>query len=241
MSGHSKWHNIQARKGAQDSKRGKIFQKFAHDLYIAAKAGEPNPDNNASLRMVVEKAKAANMPKDNIQRAIDKASGIGDTKFEEVTYEGYGPAGVAILVEASTDNINRTVASVRNAFNHHAGSMGTAGSVAFQFDRKGYLAIDRSEFPDLDEDKIMEDALESGADDIQTTEEVFEIYTAPNDFQTIETALTEKGYQFAESEVTMIAQNPTEDLSDENQEILDKLVDELEENEDILAVYTTAD
>lgn len=241
MSGHSKWHNIQARKGAQDSKRGKIFQKLAHDIYIAAKAGDPNPDNNSSLRLVVDKAKAANMPKDNIQRAIDKASGIGDTKFEEVTYEGYGPAGVAVLVEASTDNINRTVASVRSAFTHHGGSLGTSGSVAFQFDRKGYLAIDRSEFADLDEDKIMEDALEAGAEDIQTTPEVFEIYTSPNDFQSIEATLSEKGYQFAESEVTMIAQNPTEDLSDDNQEILDKLIDELDENDDILAVYTTAD
>lgn len=241
MSGHSKWHNIQARKGAQDSKRGKIFQKLAHDLYTAAKAGDPNPDNNSSLRLVVDKAKAANMPKDNIQRAIDKASGAGDTKFEEVTYEGYGPAGVAVLVEASTDNINRTVASVRNAFNHHAGSLGTTGSVAFQFDRKGYLAIDRSEYADLNEDDVIEAALEAGADDIQTTPEVFEIYTAPNDFQVIEAALTEKGYKFAESEITMIAQNPIENLTSDDQEVLDKLVDELEDNEDVLAVYTTAD
>ncbi|MGO1337801.1 MAG: YebC/PmpR family DNA-binding transcriptional regulator [Leuconostoc fallax] len=241
MSGHSKWHNIQGRKNAQDAKRGKIFQKLAHDLYVAAKAGGADPEMNASLRLVVDKAKAANMPKDNIQRALDKASGAGGAKFEEVTYEGYGPAGVAVLVEASTDNINRTVSTVRNSFKHYGGSLGTSGSVAFQFDRKGYLAIDRTAFPELDEDTILEAALEAGAEDVQTSDESFEIYTEPGDFQSIESALTEAGYSFEESEVTMIAQNPMTDLSDDDQEKLDKLVDELEDNEDVLAVYTTAD
>ncbi len=155
MSGHSKWHNIQGRKNAQDAKRGKIFQKLAHDLYVAAKAGGADPEMNASLRLVVEKAKSANMPKDNIQRALDKASGAGGQKFEEVTYEGYGTAGVAILVETSTDNINRTVSSIRNSFKHFGGALGTTGSVAFQFDRKGYLAINRTDFPDLDEDTVL--------------------------------------------------------------------------------------
>lgn len=240
MSGHSKWHNIQGRKNAQDAKRGKIFQKLAHDLYVAAKAGGADPNMNASLRLVVEKAKAANMPKDNIQRALDKASGAGGQKFEEVTYEGYGTAGVAILVEASTDNINRTVSSIRNSFKHFGGALGTSGSVAFQFDRKGYLAINRADFPDLDEDTVLEAALEAGAEDVQTQDEVFEIYTTTADFQAVESAMTAAGYVFEEAEVTMIAQIPAE-ISDEDREKLDKLVDELEENEDVLAVYTTAD
>ncbi|QEA58574.1 YebC/PmpR family DNA-binding transcriptional regulator [Leuconostoc koreense] len=240
MSGHSKWHNIQGRKNAQDAKRGKIFQKIAHDLYVAAKAGGADPDMNASLRLVVEKAKAANMPKENIQRALDKASGANGAKFEEVTYEGYGTAGVAVLVEASTDNINRTVSSVRNSFKHAGGALGTSGSVAFQFDRKGYLAIDRNAFPTLDEDTVLEDALEAGAEDVQTSDDVFEIYTEPADFQIVESALIESGYIFEEAEVTMIAQNPM-DISEEEREKLDKLVDELEDNEDVLAVYTTAD
>jgi len=240
MSGHSKWQNIQGRKNAQDAKRGKIFQKLAHDLYVAAKAGGADPNMNPSLRLVVEKAKAANMPKDNIQRALDKASGAGGQKFEEVTYEGYGTAGVAILVEASTDNINRTVSSIRNSFKHFGGALGTSGSVAFQFDREGYLAINRADFPDLDEDTVLEAALEAGAEDVQTQDEVFEIYTTAADFQAVESAMTAARYVFEEAEVTMIAQNPAE-ISDEDREKLDKLVDELEENEDVLAVYTTAD
>ena len=209
-------------------------------MYVAAKAGGADPNMNASLRLVVEKAKAANMPKDNIQRALDKASGAGGQKFEEVTYEGYGTAGVAILVEASTDNINRTVSSIRNSFKHFGGALGTSGSVAFQFDRKGYLAINRADFPDLDEDTVLEAALEAGAEDVQTQDEVFEIYTTAADFQAVESAMTAAGYVFEEAEVTMIAQNPAE-ISDEDREKLDKLVDELEENEDVLAVYTTAD
>ena len=180
------------------------------------------------------------MPKENIQRALDKASGANGAKFEEVTYEGYGTAGVAVLVEASTDNINRTVSSVRNSFKHAGGALGTSGSVVFQFDRRGYLAIDRSAFPDLDEDTVLEAALEAGAEDVQTSDDVFEIYTEPADFQAVESALTEAGYVFEDAEVTMIAQNPM-DISEEDREKLDKLVDELEDNEDVLAVYTTAD
>lgn len=240
MSGHSKWHNIQGRKNAQDAKRGKIFQKLAHDLYVAAKAGGAEPDLNASLRLVIEKAKSANMPKDNIQRALDKASGAGGKKFEEVTYEGYGTAGVAVLVETSTDNINRTVSSIRNSFKHFGGALGTSGSVAFQFDRQGYLAIDREAFPEVDEDTLLEVALDAGADDVQVQDTVFEIFTQPSDFQNVEETLTKAGYVFADSEVTMIAQNPMI-ISEEDHEKLDKLVDELEENEDVLAVYTTAD
>ncbi|KGH89554.1 YebC/PmpR family DNA-binding transcriptional regulator [Oenococcus oeni] len=240
MSGHSKWHNIQGRKNAQDAKRGKIFQKISHDLYVAAKAGGADPSANASLRLVMDKAKAANMPKDNVQRALDKATGAGDVKFEEATYEGYAPGGIAVLVETSTDNINRTVSNVRNSFNHHGGSLGTSGSVSFQFDRRGHFVIGRQSHPDITEDQVMEDAIEAGAEDVQTSDDAFEIFSQPADFAAVEGALTDKGYDLAESEITMIPQNPVE-VPEADQEKFEKLIDELEDNDDVLAVYTTAD
>jgi YebC/PmpR family DNA-binding regulatory protein len=240
MSGHSKWHNIQGRKNAQDAKRGKIFQKLARDLYTAAKAGGADPDANASLRLVVEKAKAANMPKDNIQRALDKASGAGGANYQELTYEGYGPAGVAVLVEALTDNNNRTAASVRSTFKHFGGELGTSGSVSFQFDRKGYIEIERNEDSDIDEDQLFEDMLEAGAEDMKTYDDQFEIYTDPKAFPEVRDALEAKGYTLVNDEVTMVAQNPME-VPEDKQETLAKLVDELEENDDVQAVYTTAE
>ena len=240
MSGHSKWHNIQGRKNAQDAKRGKIFQKISHDLYVAAKDGGADPSANASLRLVMEKAKAANMPKDNVQRALDKATGAGDVKFEEATYEGYAPGGIAVLVETSTDNINRTVSAVRNSFNHHGGSLGTSGSVSFQFDRRGHFVISREDYPDLTEDQVMDDAIEAGAEDVQTSDDAFEIYSQPTDFAEVESSLSEKGYKFEEAEITMIPQNRV-DVPEEDREKFEKLIDELEDNDDVLAVYTTAD
>ena len=208
MSGHSKWHNIQGRKNAQDAKRGKIFQKLARDLYTAAKAGGADPDTNSGLRLVVDKAKAANMPKDNIQRALDKASGANGANYQELTYEGYGPAGIAILVEALTDNTNRTASSVRSSFKHFGGELGTSGSVSFQFDRKGYIEIERDEDTEIDEDQLLEDMLDAGADDMKTFDDQFEIYTDPKAFPEVRDALAEKGYEFSMDEVTMIAQNP---------------------------------
>lgn len=240
MSGHSKWHNIQGRKNAQDAKRGKIFQKLARDLYTAAKAGGVDPDSNASLRLVIDKAKAANMPKDNIQRALDKASGAGGANYQELTYEGYGPAGVAVLVEALTDNTNRTAASVRSTFKHYGGELGTSGSVSFQFDRKGYLEIERTEDNEIDEDQLFEDMLEAGADDMKTYDDQFEIYTEPKAFPEVRDALEAKGYTFATDEVTMVAQNPMA-VPEDKQETLARLVEELEENDDVQAVFTTAE
>ena len=240
MSGHSKWHNIQGRKNAQDAKRGKIFQKLARDLYTAAKAGGVNPDSNAGLRLVIDKAKAANMPKDNIQRALDKASGAGGANYQELTYEGYGPAGVAVLVQALTDNINRTAASVRSTFKHFGGELGTTGSVSFQFDRKGYIEIERNEDNDIDEDQLFEDMLEAGAEDMKTYDDQFEIYTDAKSFPEVRDALEAKGYTLVNDEVTMVAQNPMA-VPEDKQASLASLVDELEENDDVQAVFTTAE
>ncbi|WP_195318201.1 YebC/PmpR family DNA-binding transcriptional regulator [Weissella cibaria] len=240
MSGHSKWHNIQGRKNAQDAKRGKIFQKLARDLYTAAKAGGVDPDSNAGLRLVIDKAKAANMPKDNIQRALDKASGAGGANYQELTYEGYGPAGVAVLVQALTDNINRTAASVRSTFKHFGGELGTTGSVSFQFDRKGYIEIERNEDNDIDDDQLFEDMLEAGAEDMKTYDDQFEIYTDAKSFPEVRDALEAKGYTLVNDEVTMVAQNPMA-VPEDKQASLASLVDELEENDDVQAVFTTAE
>lgn len=240
MSGHSKWHNIQGRKNAQDAKRGKIFQKLARDLYTAAKAGGADPETNSGLRLVVDKAKAANMPKDNIQRALDKASGANGANYQELTYEGYGPAGIAILVEALTDNTNRTASSVRSSFKRFGGELGTSGSVSFQFDRKGYIEIERDEDTEIDEDQLLEDMLDAGADDMKTFDDQFEIYTDPKAFPEVRAALAEKGYEFSMDEVTMIAQNPMA-VPEDKQESLANLVAELEDNEDVQAVFTTAE
>ncbi|MDY2520712.1 YebC/PmpR family DNA-binding transcriptional regulator [Weissella cibaria] len=240
MSGHSKWHNIQGRKNAQDAKRGKIFQKLARDLYTAAKAGGVDPDSNAGLRLAIDKAKAANMPKDNIQRALDKASGAGGANYQELTYEGYGPAGVAVLVQALTDNINRTAASVRSTFKHFGGELGTTGSVSFQFDRKGYIEIERNEDNDIDEDQLFEDMLEAGAEDMKTYDDQFEIYTDAKSFPEVRDALEAKGYTLVNDEVTMVAQNPMA-VPEDKQASLASLVDELEENDDVQAVFTTAE
>ena len=240
MSGHSKWHNIQGRKNAQDAKRGKIFQKLSRDLYTVAKTGGADPSSNAALRLVMDKAKAANMPKENVQRALDKASGVGGANYQELVYEGYGPAGVGVVVEALTDNTNRTAAAVRSAFKHFGGELGTSGSVSFQFDRKGYIEIDRPEDSDLDEDQVMMDALEAGADDVKVYDDQFEILTDPKAFPEVQKALEEDGYTLQNDEVTLVAQNPVA-VPDDKQESLARLVDELEENDDVQAVFTTAE
>ncbi|CAH0417765.1 YebC/PmpR family DNA-binding transcriptional regulator [Periweissella ghanensis] len=240
MSGHSKWHNIQGRKNAQDAKRGKIFQKISRDLYTAAKIGGADPDGNPALRLVMEKAKAANMPKDNVQRALDKATGAGGANYEEITYEGYGPAGTAVLVEALTDNRNRTAASVRSAFTHHGGSLGTTGSVAFMFDRKGYIFIANDEDLNLDEDTVFEAAIEAGAEDMKATEDGFEVITEPADFETVRNALVEQGYEVSQDEVTMIPQNTVE-VPEDKLATFAAMIEELEDNDDVSAVYHSAD
>ncbi|MEK5189342.1 YebC/PmpR family DNA-binding transcriptional regulator [Enterococcus sp. FSL R5-0957] len=240
MSGHSKWHNIQGRKNAQDAKRGKVFQKLSREIYMAAKAGGPDPSMNPALRLVVDKAKAANMPNDNVERAIKKAtSAVDETNYDEITYEGYGPGGVGILVHALTDNRNRTATNVlRVAFTRNGGSLGETGSVSYLFDRKGYIAIERDGLT-VDEETMFEDVLEAGAEDLQTSPEVFEIYTAPEDFAAVRDEL-EKEFTLAQAELTMIPQT-TIDLNEEQKEQLERLVDKLEDDDDVSEVFTAAE
>ncbi|MGO2083975.1 YebC/PmpR family DNA-binding transcriptional regulator [Vagococcus sp.] len=239
MAGHSKWNNIKGRKGAQDAKRGKVFQKLSREIYMAAKDGGSDPTVNPSLRMVLDKARAANMPNDNIQRAIKKATSAGEGEnYDEVIYEGYGPAGVAILVHTLTDNRNRTATNVRVAFNKNGGSLGETGSVAYMFDRKGYLAIER-EGLDIDEDTMMLAVLEAGGEDLEASEEVFEIYTEPSDFPEVRDALEAEGYTLAQAELTMVPQMLT-DLTEEQKESLLVIVDTLEDDDDVSEVYTSA-
>lgn len=239
MSGHSKWHNIQGRKNAQDAKRGKVFQKLSREIYMAAKAGGPDPSMNPALRLVVDKAKAANMPNDNVERAIKKAtSAVDETNYDEITYEGYGPGGVGILVHALTDNRNGTATNVRVAFTRNGGSLGETGSVSYLFDRKGYIAIERDGLT-VDEETMFEDVLEAGAEDLQTYPEVFEIYTAPEDFAAVRDEL-EKEFTLAQAELTMIPQT-TIDLNEEQKEQLERLVDKLEDDDDVSEVFTAAE
>lgn len=239
MSGHSKWHNIQGRKNAQDAKRGKVFQKLSREIYMAAKAGGPDPSMNPALRLVVDKAKAANMPNDNVERAIKKAtSAVDETNYDEITYEGYGPGGVGILVHALTDNRNRTATNVRVAFTRNGGSLGETGSVSYLFDRKGYIVIERYGLA-VDEETMFEDVLEAGAEDLQTSPEVFEIYTAPEDFAAVRDEL-EKEFTLAQAELTMIPQT-TIDLNEEQREQLERLVDKLEDDDDVSEVFTAAE
>lgn len=239
MAGHSKWKNIQGRKNAQDAKRGKIFQKLSREIYIAAKNGGADSNSNAALRLVLDKAKAANMPNDNIERAIKKASTTTDqTNYDEITYEGYGPGGVAILVEALTDNRNRTATNVRVAFSRNGGNLGETGSVSYQFDRKGYLVIERNGL-DTDEETMFEIILEAGAEDLETSDEVFEIYTAAEDFTAVRDTL-EQNYTLAQAELIMVPQT-TIALDEEQQAQLERLIDKLEDDDDVSEVYTSAE
>ncbi|MDN6508673.1 MAG: YebC/PmpR family DNA-binding transcriptional regulator, partial [Tetragenococcus halophilus] len=237
MSGHSKWNNIQGRKNAQDAKKGKIFQKISREIYMAARNGGPDPDTNSSLRMVMDKAKSANMPNDNVERAIKKATSSTDgANYEEVTYEGYGPGGVAVLVETLTDNRNRTATDVRVAFDRNGGSLGETGSVSYMFDRKGYIAIERDNL-DVSEDDMLEKVLEAGGEDLLTSSEVFEIYTAPEDFTEVRDFL-EKEFNLAQAELTMVPQT-TVLLEDKKKEQFEHLLDKLDEDDDVSEVYTS--
>lgn len=238
MSGHSKWHNIQGRKNAQDAKKGKIFQKLSRELFMAAKSGGPDPSGNPSLRLVMDKARAANMPKSNIERAIKKAEGNSDEHYDEITYEGYAPGGVAVLVEALTDNKNRTASAVRVAFTRNGGTMGATGSVAYMFDRKGYIVIDRST-TDADEDQVLMDVMDAGGDDLQASDDAFEIYTDPKAFTGVRDALEKVGYKLADAELTMVPQNTTA-VPAEKKEQFERLIDALEDDDDVSNVYTAA-
>ncbi|MBP2077459.1 YebC/PmpR family DNA-binding transcriptional regulator [Oceanobacillus polygoni] len=236
MAGHSKWKNIQKRKNAQDAKRGKIFMRHAKDIYIAAKLGGADLSTNAPLRTAVEKAKADNMPNDNIERNIKKAAGTLDgASYEEITYEGYGPGGVAVIVHVLTDNKNRAAAEVRHAFKKNGGNLGESGSVSFMFDRKGYIVIS-NEDGTIDEDELTLAALEAGAEDIESHDEAYEIYTTPEEYQTVVDLLMQNDYELADNEVTLIPQNYNK-LSSEDEEKMMALLDTLEESEDVQDIH----
>ena len=238
MAGHSKWANIQHRKGRQDEKRGRIWTRIIREIMVAARQGGGDLDANPRLRLAVEKAKAANMPADNIKRNIDKATGnLEGVVYEEIRYEGYGIGGAAIIVDTMTDNRVRTVAEVRHAFNKHGGNMGTEGSVAFQFKHQGQLIF----APGTNEDQVMEIALEAGAEDVITDEEgAIEVLTAPGDFEAVKNALQAAGLTPEMAEVTMRAEK-TIPLEGDDAERMQKLLDVLEDLDDVQNVYHNAE
>jgi len=238
MAGHSKWANIKHRKAAQDAKRGKIFTKIIRELTVAARLGGGDPNDNPRLRAVVDKALTANMKKDTIERAIERGAGGGDdNNYEELTYEGYGPGGVAFFVEVMTDNKNRTVAEVRNAFNKSGGNLGTDGSVAYLFTKQGIISYG----PEVDGDKLMEAALEAGAEDLQEQDDgSYEIVTTPEEYLDVKESLVNSGLKPDNSEVTMVPATRVE-LDREGAETILKLIDTLEDLDDVQNVYHNAE
>ncbi|MDU6306272.1 YebC/PmpR family DNA-binding transcriptional regulator [Faecalispora jeddahensis] len=236
MSGHSKWSTIKRKKEKIDGAKAKIFTKIGRELAVAVKeGGGPDPRSNSKLKDCIAKAKAANVPNDNIERIIKKAAGDGDgTKYESIVYEGYGPNGVAVIVEALTDNRNRTAADVRHYFDKFGGNLGTSGCVSFLFSQKGVLVIERE---GLSEDTVMTDCLEAGASDFQADDDVFEIYTEPDDFSAVLSDLEGKGYEFVSAEVEMVPTTYTA-LNDPDSIIkMQKLLDNLEDNDDVQNVW----
>lgn len=237
MSGHSKFANIKHKKEKNDAAKGKIFTMIGREIAVAVKAGGPDPANNSKLRDVIAKAKANNMPNDTIDRGIKKAAGDANSvNYEYVTYEGYGPNGIAIIVEALTDNKNRTAANVRSAFSKGNGSLGTQGCVSYMFDKKGQIIIDKEEC-DLDADELMMQALDSGAEDFSEEEDSYEILTDPDEFATVREALEAAGITMASAEVTMIPQNYVELTDEAAVNSLNKTLDLLDDDDDVQAVY----
>ncbi len=234
MSGHSKWHNIAAKKGKADAARGKTFTKLGRELLIAVKEGGPEPAGNSKLKAVIAKCKAANMPNDTINNAIKKASASNEN-YEEIVYEGYGPNGVAVIVNASTDNKNRTAADVRHVFDKAGGNLGTSGCVSYMFNKKGVIVIDKTK-TNLSEDELMLLALDNGAEDFNVEEECYEITTEPSDFTAVREALEKEGLEFVEAEVQMI---PTTyiALDEKASERMQRLIDNLEDLDDVMDVY----
>ncbi len=257
MSGHSKWHNIQAKKGKADAARGRIFTKIGREIAVAAKEN-PNPETNAKLADIIAKAKAANMPNDNIVRSIKRASGeLGSADYKELVYEGYGPCGSALIINTLSDNNNRTAGDVRSVLGKHGGSMGNTGCVSYNFDNKGYIVIERT--VELDEDTITELALEAGADDIVVSDDVYEIYTSPEAFSDVRKYLEEKNAEmvanapkgrrneevedkikFLEAEIAMIPQNKIT-LPEDKVSVFENLIDALEDLDDVQTVYHNVD
>ena len=236
MSGHSKWHNIQAKKGKADAARGKIFTKLGRELLIAVKQGGPDPAGNSKLKDVIAKCKAANMPNDTINNAIKKASGEGSTAtYEEVVYEGYGPNGVAVIVNANTDNRNRTAADVRHVFDKAGGNLGTTGCVSYLFNKKGVIVIEKVS-TNMDEEELMMLALDAGAEDFNASEEVYEITTKPEDFSTLSQALEENGIAFLEADVKMVPNNYVQ-LDENGVRKMELILEKLDELDDVIDVY----
>ena len=234
MSGHSKWHNIQAKKGKADAARGKIFTKLGRELLIATKEGGPDPAGNSKLKAVIAKCKAANMPNDTINNAIKKAS-TSNENYEEIVYEGYGPNGVAVIVEASTDNKNRTAADVRHVFDKAGGNLGTTGCVSYMFNKKGVIVIEK-ETATMEEDELMMLALDAGAEDFQSLDEIYEVITAPEAIVTVSEKLEEAGISFLEAEVQMVP-TTTVSLDEKGVEKMERLIERLEELDDVANIY----
>jgi len=238
MSGHSKWHSIKHKKMATDAKRGKAFTKLIREIMVLTKAGGPKPDTNPQLRMAIDKAKSLNMPNDNIQRAIKKGSGAeGGVNFEQLSYEGYGPGGVAIYVEVLTDNKNRSASEVRAIFSKHNGNLGGAGSVAWMFERKGLLNVKKEK---IGEDKLMDLILDAGAEDLETEEDKYEIITSPENLETVKKTLKENNIEIENANITLIPKN-TVSVEGKDAERLLKILDALEECDDVQEVYANFD
>ena len=236
MSGHSKWHNIQAKKGKADAARGKVFTKLGRELLIAVKQGGPDPAGNSKLKDVIAKCKAANMPNDTINNAIKKASGSADAaNYEEITYEGYGVAGVAVIVNASTDNRNRTAADVRHVFDKAGGNLGTSGCVSYMFEKKGIIVIEKDSTT-MSEDDLMLLAIDAGAEDFEAQEDCYEITTAPENFSEVREKLEENNLTFVEAEVTMIP-NTYVKLDEKDAERMENFLEKLDDLDDVASVY----
>ena len=236
MSGHSKWHNIAAKKGKADAARGKIFTKLGRELMVAVKQGGPDPAGNSKLKDVIAKCKAANMPNDTINNAIKKASGAGNAEnYEELVYEGYGPCGVAVIVNATTDNKNRTAADVRHVFDKSGGNLGTTGCVSYMFNKKGVIVIEK-ETAKLDEEELMLLAIDAGAEDFNVEEEVYEVVTSPEDFSAVREELEKNGLEFLEASVQMVPTTYVA-LDDAGAEKMERLIEKLEDLDDVSSVY----
>jgi YebC/PmpR family DNA-binding regulatory protein len=238
MSGHSKWHNIRLKKGKMDAERGKVFTRLAREIIIAAKEGGGSPESNARLRLAMQKARESSMPQDNIKRAIQRGTGeLEGAAYEEVTYEGYGPGGVAVMVDAVTDNRNRTVAEVRNIFNKNGGHLGESGCVAWMFDQRGLISISKDA---ASEDDVLMAVLDAGADDVRTEEETLEVITAPENLSTARQALEAAGTPYLSADVTMIPRSTVRVDGKEAQQMI-RLMEQLEDHDDIQNVYANFD
>lgn len=238
MSGHSKWSSIKHKKGATDAKRGKIFTKLIKEITVAARMGGGDPDANPRLRTAIAAGKSENMPKDNIERAVKKGTGeLEGVNYEESTYEGYGPGGAAVFIESVTDNKNRAVADIRHIFSKHGGNLGENGCVAWMFDKKGYIAIEKKA---VDEDSLMETAIEAGAEDVREDNGSFEIITEPDDFESVKTAIDKAAIPYIDAEITMLPQSTT-NLEGKQALQMVKLMEALDDCDDVQKVYTNAD